>query len=86
MRIVDPDMLVWVVQERDRACLYGLHSGDPCGGFALSAHHINKRSQQGDDVPENLITLCNKHHEAAERRKIKPEQFQAALAFFYSGE
>jgi hypothetical protein len=81
-RVVDPKTVTWVLNERDRACLYGIYSGDPCSG-PLSVHHIDKRSQLGDDVPENLITLCLKHHEAAERRLVKPEQFLEALLFFY---
>ena len=28
-------------------------------------HHITYKSQMGDDVPENLITLCQDHHTIA---------------------
>jgi len=34
-----------------------------CGSsVGLQVHHITSRSKLGDDVPENLITLCWKCH------------------------
>ncbi len=30
----------------------------------LEVHHIKYRSQGGSDAPENLITLCSKHHKS----------------------
>lgn len=35
---------------------------------SLHAHHIIYRSHGGDDVSENLITLCNNCHEAVHAR------------------
>ena len=34
-----------------------------CGGRTnLQVHHIQLRSQSGDDAEENLITLCSERH------------------------
>jgi 5-methylcytosine-specific restriction endonuclease McrA len=34
-----------------------------CGSLkTLHVHHLTKRSDLGDDVPENLITLCARCH------------------------
>lgn len=81
-RIVDENVIRWVVYERDRDCLYGFMRSSRCSG-GLSAHHITKRSQLGDDVPENLITLCNWHHDMAEKRQIDPDDFRAILRELY---
>ena len=83
MRLIDEGTVHWVLHTRDRACIWGLYSVDPCGSYALQVHHINKRSQLGDDVPKNLITLCGAHHDRAERREIEPRCFREALSYFY---
>ena len=37
-----------------------------CGSWqSLDVHHIQFKGQQGSDIPENLITLCRKHHTKA---------------------
>ncbi len=36
----------------------------------LEVHHIVFRSEGGSDAPENLITLCSKHHKALHAGKI----------------
>lgn len=36
-------------------------------GGRLSVHHIRPLRAGGRDEPDNLITLCRKHHEEAER-------------------
>jgi len=58
-----------VVFQRDRyRCQYPKFRGKVqtvfvCGSPAgLQHHHIEHRSQGGDDVAENLITLCMEHH------------------------
>jgi hypothetical protein len=33
-----------------------------CSRWASQAHHIVKRSQGGGDEPENLVSLCTRHH------------------------
>jgi hypothetical protein len=81
-RIIDPEVLRWVVHERDRVCLYGLFYSDPCQ-FGLDPHHIEKRSELGDDIPENLITLCRKHHDQAEENTIPKEHLQGILNALY---
>jgi len=51
-RIVDPKA---IEAARRPYCVYcGLAKSD----IKYEVHHINKRSQGGDDVPENLISLC----------------------------
>jgi predicted restriction endonuclease len=85
MRVVNKNVLKWVVEERDRVCLYGLYSGDP-DQFGLDPHHIEKVSQFGDDVPENVITLCRKHHDMAEANLISQEELREVLSFFYGYE
>lgn len=37
----------------------------------LEIHHIKYRSKGGSDIPENLITLCSKHHKALHNGKLK---------------
>ena len=37
----------------------------------LEVHHIKYRSQGGSDAPNNLITLCQKHHKALHAGKLK---------------
>jgi hypothetical protein len=37
----------------------------------LQVHHIKFRSQEGTDNPNNLITLCEKHHKQLHEGKIK---------------
>ncbi len=36
-----------------------------CGGHGAGVHHKVHRSQGGGDVPGNLITLCQQHHNEA---------------------
>lgn len=73
-RIVDKSFYRTVI-ERDGACLWGLIAQDGCEG-GLDAHHIVFRGRGGDDIPENGITLCRKHHTMAHQHKITPEQLQ----------
>jgi len=40
---------------------------------ALHCHHIVFRSQQGTDVEDNLLTLCNQCHEAVHRGDLRVE-------------
>lgn len=74
-RIVDPRLLRWVIHERDGGCLYGFYEGGQCQ-FGFDPHHIVPRSMGGDDVSENIITLCRKHHDMAEERLIPRELLQ----------
>lgn len=81
-RVSDAKIIKWVLEERDRVCLWGMYSGDPCRTTALHVHHIQKRSQFGPDEPDNLITLCAWHHDMAERHSIEPEELKSALESF----
>lgn len=71
----------WVVERRDGVCLYGLAHGG-CQ-FGLDPHHITKRSQGGEDIEENIITLCRKHHDDAEARLITASELREILTQFY---
>ncbi len=33
-----------------------------CGFQAVDVHHIISKGKQGDDLPENFISLCRDHH------------------------
>lgn len=84
-RIKDPKMLKWVVNERDRVCMYGFFRGDPCQ-FGLDPHHIIPRSAGGGDMSNNLITLCRKHHDMAEEKRISSEDLRDILVEVYGEE
>jgi hypothetical protein len=49
---------------RDRGkCQFKLPDGKICGSRQwLDVHHLQPRTQGGNDSPENLITLCSSHH------------------------
>jgi 5-methylcytosine-specific restriction endonuclease McrA len=82
-RVVSRNTIEYVLHERDRACLYGFMTSDPCKTSALHVHHIQKRSQIGGDTEENLITLCAHHHDMAERHIIHPEELIQILGKLY---
>ena len=82
IRIKDPKMAA-LVRQRDGQCLYGLKFGlGDCGGI-LHAHHIKCRGAGGDDVKENMISLCAKHHDQAHWGKISKVVLYALLTLFY---
>lgn len=84
-RIKNPKMLKWVVEERDRVCMYGFFRDDPCQ-FGLDPHHIVPRSAGGGDISKNLITLCRRHHDMAEEHKISPDDLREILVEVYGEE
>lgn len=43
----------------------------PCSA-GLDPHHIKNKGAGGDDIPENLITLCRQHHNLAQEKRIPP--------------
>jgi 5-methylcytosine-specific restriction endonuclease McrA len=52
------------VLERDKECkAQRLMPEIMCWG-RLDPHHILRRSQGGQDTPDNLVTLCRAHHSA----------------------
>jgi len=84
-RIRNPGILRWVTQERDGVCLYGLIKRDGCSG-GLDPHHIKTKGSGGDDEPKNLITLCRKHHNEAQERKIRPGFLRELLRTWFDYE
>ena len=58
---------------------------DGCSG-GLDPHHIKTKGSGGDDTKENLITLCRKHHDQAQARKIKAGTLRKILRRFFHYE
>jgi hypothetical protein len=81
-RIVDPDAILFVRRQRDGVCLWGLRAQDGCSS-GLDVHHIDTKGAGGDDVPENLITLCRKHHQQAQERKVSAGDLRKLLSDFF---
>ena len=52
----------------DCKCKADHHKPPIC--YVLTVHHARKRSQGGQDVPENVVTLCNYCHDMVESHKI----------------
>jgi hypothetical protein len=83
-RVVDPDAITYVRKQRDGdICLYGIIKKDGCNG-PKEIHHITTRGAGGSDVPENLITLCHKHHELAQKYTIPVVELRAILTRFFN--
>lgn len=69
-----------IVALRDRAkCRW-------CGEIGVHLHHITYRSEGVDHSPENLITLCRRHHDQAHsnKKRWKPV-LQAVIVAIYAG-
>lgn len=49
--------------------------GECSGG--LDVHHITNKGAGGNDTPDNLVTLCRKHHGMAQVKKISPDELRA---------
>lgn len=72
-----------MARDRDGTCLYGLLYQDGCVGM-LSPHHIvSFGSDPRQDVLENLIVLCKKHHNEAEAHTIDSITLRGILYHFY---
>ena len=59
-----PKQLVHAINRRDRGqcCYYGMRN-QQCGSkYRVEIHHIEPLSRGGEDMVENLITLCHDHH------------------------
>jgi 5-methylcytosine-specific restriction endonuclease McrA len=82
VRIVNPKEIEYVRYKRDGVCLWGLIKRDGCSG-GLDVHHIDTRGSGGDDVRENLITLCRKHHNQAGAHRITPDELRTVLTKWY---
>ena len=48
---------------------YGIDNPDceVCGCPAVDVHHIKSRGRGGDDIPDNLISLCRDCHTKAHK-------------------
>lgn len=63
------------IRERDRGCRaasFGLNT--PCGEHwtnphGFDVHHMLPRGRGGKNTPENLITLCPRHHRWVESHR-----------------
>jgi len=52
-----------------------------CGSLSeLEVHHMQRRSRQGDDSSENLITLCSDCHQAIHAGSEDRPEFGCWLA------
>jgi len=49
---------------------YQCQSGKTGCSKKLQIHHIKFRSNGGSDTPENLVTLCEKHHDQLHKNKL----------------
>ncbi len=88
-RIVNPEAIDFVRNKRDGYCLVGLAlSGQygPCGGTGLHVHHIDTRGSGGDDIPEDLITLCPGHHNKAHLGQIAKTVMRGLLIRYFQYE
>jgi hypothetical protein len=61
-RIHSKETLDIVLHRRDGTCMVSLSGVYGSCSAGLDPHHIVPRGAGGDDVPENLITLCRHHH------------------------
>jgi 5-methylcytosine-specific restriction endonuclease McrA len=77
-RIENLDEINYIRNQRDGYCLWGLFKRDGCSA-GLDAHHIIFKGAGGDDDRKNLITLCRKHHQEAQERKISADDLSAIL-------
>ena len=62
--------------------MYGLLHKDGCKG-GLDGHHIKGVGEGGDDVVENIISLCRWHHTKAELALITKEELFAILTLYH---
>jgi hypothetical protein len=53
--------------------------------LVLEVHHILRRSQHGTDIPDNLITLCDKCHSQVHAGKVKCQKIKTGNTFVSSG-
>lgn len=58
-------------------CAYVHHHAGTCAG-PIQLHHLIPRDRHGDDVADNLVPVCQHHHELVERRR--PDVVRALLS------
>ena len=49
-------------------------------------HHITHKGAGGDDIPENLISLCRAHHNMVHNAKITKDELREILSSWYGYE
>lgn len=76
----------YVVHKRDGCCMIGLGRGAKYGRCmgVLDPHHIKNVGAGGPDTPENTITLCRRHHDDAQSKRIPRAECYAILNQFYN--
>ena len=84
-RIFNRDTVEYVRNLRDGCCMIGL--GRPgkygaCLGI-LDVHHMVNVGTGGDDVKENMITLCRKHHGMAQEHRIERDELKSILTQYF---
>lgn len=62
--------------------MLGLSGYKNCSG-GLDPHHITHRGAGGDDIPENVITLCRHHHNLVHNGTIPRSKLYAILTERY---
>ncbi|MEL7186891.1 MAG: HNH endonuclease signature motif containing protein [Pseudomonadota bacterium] len=80
-----PDPVRVEVLERDgfacRICGWSRSNANPDDRTRnlLELHHIDQHAHGGENVAENLITLCNVHHDEVHRGGIGAEELQSLV-------
>jgi len=82
-RVEDLQAILQARKRDNYKCLYGQEKSDPCIKTTIHVHHIKNRGSGGDDLPENLIILCPRHHNLAHTGEIKADELRAILAKRY---
>lgn len=86
MRIASRDAIREALERDGGVCLYGWkHPGrhGACVSGVIHPHHMQTRGAGGDDVVENIISLCPRHHDEAQSRRIPVEELRAILSGLY---
>jgi adenylate cyclase len=73
IRMALPEEVVKAVSERDQGeCQARTSGGEKCGSKnMIHLHHLVRPSDGGENIAENLITLCYDHQREWARRKLK---------------
>lgn len=58
---IKADALGWLAIRTKKLGTCRAHAGRECTG-RVELHHIVPRSWGGDDLPENILPLCQRHH------------------------
>src|SRR5881392_1885849 len=68
-KVASPKQWQAIIAEKGAPCricfVLGANGHVPA---ALQLHHVVAREDHGDDVADNIVALCGKHHDAVTRR------------------